>query len=124
MSKESDETLFAEKLAGASLRRLETMHGIPRESVRVAILRQANKVLTQIELDLLRAKVNDEYPSFIIPATSGPDFDMAVELVKFVVNGLHERGVRVKLHYRPAFDQDKGEVVGMVLWLEEADSDG
>lgn len=111
-----DETMLNDHLAGASLRDLGQRHGLSHEGVRLAIAREGRKVIDQIHLALLTSHATGELPTFLVPGNAGPDFDLALEYVRWVTQELDERGVNVRVHYRQTWSP-----AGVVLALEDAD---
>jgi hypothetical protein len=108
----SDEAVLIERLRGRTLRDLADTTGLSIEGVRVVVAREGRKQIDKIELALLAATKTNEVVAFVMPDHSGPDFDLALEYVRWVVAERTERGVRVRIHYRPTEN-------GVVLALED-----
>jgi hypothetical protein len=110
-----DEAMLNDHLAGASLRELGQRYSLSHEGVRLAIARQGRQVIDRIHLDLLTSHATGEMPTFVVPGHAGPDFDLALEYVRWVTQELEERGLKVRVHYRPTYSP-----AGVVLALEDA----
>lgn len=78
----------------------------------MVVAREGRKQIDRIELDLLAATKTDEVVAFVVPGHGGPDFDLALEYVRWVVAELTERGIKVAVHYRAVEN-------GVVLALED-----
>ena len=107
-----DETILTERLKGRTLRDLADTTGLSPEGVRVVVAREGQRQITEIEMALLVNTKTDDLLAFVVPDHGGPDFDLAMSYLQWVVRELSERGVRVRVHYRPAAN-------GIVLGLED-----
>jgi hypothetical protein len=83
-----DEAMLNDHLAGASLRELGQRYSLSHEGVRLAIARQGRQVIDRIHLDLLTSHATGEMPTFVVPGHAGPDFDLALEYVRWVTQEL------------------------------------
>ena len=109
---ERDQRILDEHLAGRRQREIAERHELSRESVRLIVQRQLNREITVLECALLRSRCTDEPVEL---ATLGHDlveFETAANYTAAVLTGLLERGVRVRLHYRPTSE-------GVVIALQE-----
>jgi hypothetical protein len=70
------------------------------EGIRLVVAREGRKQIDRIELDLLAATKTDEVVTLVVPGHGGPDFDLALEYVRWVVAELTERDIKVAVHYR------------------------
>ena len=109
-----DATILTERLRGRTLRDLAEATGLTPEGVRLVVVREGRKQIDRIELDLLANTKRDQLSAFVIPGHGGPDFDLAMSYVQWVVRELTERGIEVAVHYRPTVDPE-----GVVLLLED-----
>jgi hypothetical protein len=108
----SDPAILTERLRGRTLRDLAEATGMTAEGVRGVVIREGRKQIDRIELALLANTKSDDVVAFAIPDHSGPDFDLAIEYVRWVTAKLSERGIRVHVHYRPTAN-------GVVFALED-----
>jgi hypothetical protein len=109
-----DETMFRERLKGASFSDIAETQSLTGEGVRLAVAREGRKQIDRLHLDLLASHATGDFPAFAIPGHAGPDFDLAMEYVQWAARELSQRGLRVLLHYRPVHN-------GVVIALEDAD---
>jgi hypothetical protein len=109
-----DETILRERLKGDTLHAIGGRHGLSHEGVRYVVARETRRMIDEIHLDLLTSHATGEAPSFVIPEHGGEDFDLAMEYVQFVTRELAERGMRVRVEYRPTYN-------GVVLALVDAE---
>jgi hypothetical protein len=109
-----DTTLFRENLLGTSTYDLGERHDMAPETVRLAVVRGGRALIDQIHLDLIASHATGEVPTLVIPDHAGPDHDLALELLEFVVSGLARVGMNVRTIYRPTYN-------GVVIALVDAD---
>ena len=76
------------------------------------MVREGRTHIDRIELDLLATTKTDEVVAFVVPDHGGPDFDLAMEYVRWVVAELTKRDIKVAVHYRATSN-------GVVLALED-----
>jgi hypothetical protein len=108
----SDQAILTERLRGRTLRDLADVTGLSPEGVRVVVAREGRKQIDQIELQLMVNTKTDDLLALVVPGHGGPDFDLAMGYVQWVVRELDERGIRVQVHYRPTYN-------GVVMALED-----
>jgi hypothetical protein len=111
---ERDEAMFRAHLAGDSLRTIAGTSDLSHESVRIAIVREGRRVIDQLHLDLIASHGSGDLPTLVIPDHAGPDHDLALAFLEFVINGLARLGMRVRTIYRPTYN-------GVVIALIDAD---
>jgi hypothetical protein len=108
----SDGAILTERLRGRTLRDLAEANDMTPEGIRVVVAREGRKQIDSIELALLAGTKTDELTALVVPGHGGPDFDLALEYLRWVVAELTERGIRVRIHYRPTHN-------GFVIALED-----
>lgn len=59
---------------------------------------------------LLANTKTDEVETFVVPGLGGPDFDVAMSYLQWVVAELTQRGIEIALHYRPT---PEGVAIGL-----------
>jgi len=106
-----DREILDAHLGGEPYKSIGEQHRITGEAARLAALREGRRAIDKVELDLLAATKTDELPTFLLPSRSGPEFDLALAYVRWVVNELEQRKVTVTVHYR-VFDH------GAAVFLE------
>ena len=96
-----DQQLLAERARGDSLRQIGERHELSPEGVRVVVAREGRKQIDRLELALLANRKSGDVELFLIPSTTGPEFHLAVDYLQWCVRQLAERGVDVRVTYRP-----------------------
>jgi hypothetical protein len=108
-----DEAILKERISGATFRRIGERYGISAMRAHTVYGRAARQHLDDLELRLLANTRTDELEVLLIPDQSGPAFDY----LRWVTHELAERGVQLKVHYRPAMN-------GVAFGLEDVTRSG
>jgi hypothetical protein len=111
-----DQQVLTERIAGGTLRDIGARHGLSHEGVRVVADRAARRHLDDLQARLAANIATDNLEVLLIPGHSGPDFDEAIAYVQWVTRELAGRGVKLRVHYRPA---DSGVAFGLQAVIEE-----
>jgi hypothetical protein len=101
---ERDAVIFQERIAGDTFRQIGQRHGISTMRAHTVFGRSARRHLDDLELRLLANIKTDDLEVLLIPSHSGPEFDAAIDYLRWVTHELAERGVQLKVHYRPAMN--------------------
>ena len=102
MNDERDTAVLTERIAGAKLRDIGARHGLSHEGVRVVADRTGRRHLDDLQRRLAANVGTDDLEVLLVPDHSGPAFDAAIAYVGWVTHALAERGVELKVTYRPA----------------------
>ena len=96
-----DTQVLAERIGGDTLREIGERHELTPEGVRVVVAREGRKQIDDLELRLLANRKTGDVEMFMVPDHGGPDFDLAIEYLQWTLRQLADRGVEVRVHYRP-----------------------
>jgi len=105
-----DTAVLTERIHGDTLRTIGARHSLTPEGVRVVFKRAAQRHLDDLQRRLAANVGTDNLEVLLVPDHSGPEFDQAVAYLRWVTHALAERGVELKVHYRPA---DTGVAFGL-----------
>jgi hypothetical protein len=103
--------MLRERLQGSTLAEVGARHDLTAEGVRVIVAREGKRQIDELAARLRANRETGEVEAFVIPEHSGPDFDLALSYFQWCVKQLAQRGVEVRVHYRPAHN---GVVIGGV----------
>jgi hypothetical protein len=98
---ERDQQVLSERVGGAPLREIGDRHDLSAEGVRVVVAREGRRQIDDLELRLMVNRKTGDLEAFLIPDHGGPDFDIAIAYFQWAMRELAERGVQVRIHYRP-----------------------
>ena len=101
---ERDAVILQERIGGDTFRQIGERHGISTMRAHTVFHRSARQHLDDLELRLLANTKTDDLEVLLIPDHSGPGFDAAIDYLRWVTHELAERGVQLKVHYRPAMN--------------------
>ena len=106
-----------DRIAGGTLREVGEKHGgLTPEGVRVVVAREGRRQIDALEMRLLANRQTDHIELFLVP-DGGPELGLALDYLRWVLRQLAERGVDVRVHYRPV----EG---GMAFGLEDTTNYG
>ncbi|MFA9272364.1 MAG: hypothetical protein ACEQSX_16745, partial [Baekduiaceae bacterium] len=97
----SDPAILTERLRGRTLRDIAADTGLTPEGVRFVVAREGRRQIDDIVLRLMVARRTGDLYALAVPDHGGPDFDLAMSYVQWVVGELTERGVKVAAPDRP-----------------------
>ena len=96
------ERIFSARMAGATVTALAEQEGVTAQTISLLVIRHGRRVIDDLELRLLANRKTRELELFMVPDHGGPDFDRAVSYFQWCVRQLTDRGVDVRVYYRPA----------------------
>ena len=99
-----DESILTEHINGDSFREIGARYGISAMRAHTVFTSSARRHVDDLELRLLANTKTDDLEVLLIPSHSGPDFDAAIDYLHWVTHELADRGVQLKVHYRPAMN--------------------
>ena len=99
---ERNHRLLMEHIGGDDAEAIGRHYGLTGSAVRAIVVRHGRRVIDDLELRLLANRTTDDVELFLIPEHGGADFDLAIEWFRWCIAQLAERGVRTRVHYRPA----------------------
>ena len=91
-------------IGGDTFRQIGERHGISAMRAHTVYQRSARQHLDDLELRLLANTKTDDLEVLLLPDHSGPEFNAALDYLRWVVASLAERNVQVKVHYRVAMN--------------------
>ena len=100
---ETRDDLFAEHVAGGTVRGIAERHQIPKSTVGRIIIEDGQKRIEAIERDLLVAQLMQDrgqeplWPAIIVPAQVQADRMIALELFSWCVKRLRQRGWKIEV---------------------------
>ena len=100
---ETRDDLFAEHVAGDTVRGIAKRHQIPKSTVGRIIIEDGQKRIEAIERDLLVAQLMQDrgqeplWPAIIVPAQVQADRMIALELFSWCVKRLRQRGWTIEV---------------------------
>jgi hypothetical protein len=107
-----DTVVLNERLRGDTLRTIGDRHDLTPEGVRLVVAREGRRRIDELEMRLMVGRRTGEVEAFVIPDHGGPDFDVALGYFHWAMRELAKRGVKVRVHYRPAHN-------GVVFGVED-----
>jgi len=101
-----DESILRERVSGDTFREIGERHGISTMRAHTVYGRAARQHLDDLQRRLLAnaQSATDDLEVLLIPHHSGPEFDAAIDYLRWVAAELAERGVKLKIHPRPAMN--------------------
>jgi hypothetical protein len=101
-----DESILRERVSGDTFRQIGERHGISTMRAHTVYGNAARRHLDDLQRRLLAnaASAADDLEVLLVPHHSGPDFDAAIDYLRWVTSELAERGVNLKIHPRSAMN--------------------
>jgi len=101
-----DESIVKERISGDTFREIAERHGISTMRAHTVYGRAAREHIDDLLRRLLAnaASAADDLEVLLVPHHSGPEFDAAIDYLRWVTSELAERGVQLKIHPRPAMN--------------------
>lgn len=103
-----EDSLFAEYLAGDSVRDIAKRHQIPKSTVGRIVIEDGKRRIEDLEADLLAAELARDsgreplWPAIVIPAQVQSDRMIAIDLFSWVIRRLRKRGWAIEVVTRHA----------------------
>ena len=98
---ERDTQILLDRVRGDTLAAIGERYGMTHQNVHAIVVRERTRHLNDLELRLLANRTTGDVELFLIPDHGGPDFDLAIEYMRWSLHELAQRGVRTRVHYRP-----------------------
>jgi len=97
-----DTRILLDRVRGDTLAAIGKRYGMTHQNAHVVVLREGTRQINDLEMRLLANRATGDVELFLIPDHGGPDFDLAIEYVRWALRELAQRGVQTRVHYRAA----------------------
>lgn len=113
---ERNHEMLMERVCGTSLEQIGQRHGITRQMAHRVVVREAQKHVDQVELQLMVAAKQDQAFALVIPNQIQEDRQIALDYLAWIVRELRRRDVEIAV-------ETKTTTEGLVVLLTDVVTD-